>query len=151
MGIDVVALIRDSDHKVVFSTASDNIVKQISLSPNAVLQTVNVGEVTTGTVVSTFPARQDGVDYQLLVATNIDSSFLISVAEVHSLDLRLYLHTPKASLKYSPASVLKIDSPQYPMPSSKNCAIPSCPVSSSRTVIAACTGRSLMTRASCKA
>ncbi|GLX88002.1 hypothetical protein Pfra02_05710 [Pseudomonas fragi] len=95
MGIDVVALIRDSDHKVVFSTASDNIVKQISLSPNAVLQTVNVGEVTTGTVVSTFPARQDGVDYQLLVATNIDSSFLISVAEVHSLDLRLYLHTPK--------------------------------------------------------
>lgn len=94
LGIDVVALIRDSDHKVVFSTASDNIVDQISLAPNAVLQTIKVGEVPTGTVVSTFPTTQDGVDYQLLVATNMDSSFLTSVAEVHSLDLRLYLHNP---------------------------------------------------------
>ena len=92
MGIDVVALIRDSDHKVVFSTASDSIVSQISLEPNAVLQTINVGQVPTGTVVSTFPTSQDGVDYQLLVATYLDSSFLTSVAEVHSLDLRLYLH-----------------------------------------------------------
>ncbi|MFU0839246.1 MAG: hypothetical protein ACFWUJ_12205 [Pseudomonas fragi] len=32
MGIDVVALIRDSDHKVVYSTVSDNIVGQISPS-----------------------------------------------------------------------------------------------------------------------
>ena len=94
LGIDVVALIRDSDHKVVFSTASDNIVDQISLAPNAVLQTLKVGEVPTGTVVSTFPTTQDGVDYQLLVATYMDSSFLTSVAEVHSLDLRLYLHNP---------------------------------------------------------
>lgn len=94
LGIDVVALIRDSDHKVVFSTASDNIVDQISLAPNAVLQTIKVGEVPTGTVVSTFPTNQDGVDYQLLVATYMDSSFLTSVAEVHSLDLRLYLHNP---------------------------------------------------------
>ena len=94
LGIDVVALIRDSDHKVVFSTASDNIVDQISLAPNAVLQTIKVGEVPTGTVVSTFPTTQDGVDYQLLVATYMDSSFLTSVAEVHSLDLRLYLHNP---------------------------------------------------------
>ncbi len=91
MGIDVVALIRDSDHKVVFSTASDNIVDQISLAPNAVLQTINVGGVPTGTVVSTFATSQDGVDYQLLVATYMDSSFLTSVADVHSLDLRLYL------------------------------------------------------------
>lgn len=91
IGIDVVALIRDSDHKVVFSTASDNIVDQISLAPNAVLQTINVGGVPTGTVVSTFPTTQDGVDYQLLVATYMDSSFLTSVADVHSLDLRLYL------------------------------------------------------------
>ncbi|MCT8953116.1 ATP-binding protein [Pseudomonas lundensis] len=94
LGIDVVALIRDSDHKVVFSTTSDNIVDQISLAPNAVLQTIKVGEVPTGTVVSTFPTTQDGVDYQLLVATYMDSSFLTSVAEVHSLDLRLYLHNP---------------------------------------------------------
>ena len=94
LGIDMVALIRDSDHKVVFSTASDNIVDQISLAPNAVLQTIKVGEVPTGTVVSTFPTTQDGVDYQLLVATYMDSSFLTSVAEVHSLDLRLYLHNP---------------------------------------------------------
>ncbi|KMM96472.1 sensor histidine kinase [Pseudomonas lundensis] len=94
LGIDVVALIRDSDHKVVFSTASDNIVDQISLAQNAVLQTIKVGEVPTGTVVSTFPTTQDGVDYQLLVATYMDSSFLTSVAEVHSLDLRLYLHNP---------------------------------------------------------
>ncbi|MFN1267296.1 two-component sensor histidine kinase [Pseudomonas lundensis] len=94
LGIDVVALIRDSDHKVVFSTASDNIVDQISLAPNAVLQTIKVGEVPTGTVVSTFHTTQDGVDYQLLVATYMDSSFLTSVAEVHSLDLRLYLHNP---------------------------------------------------------
>ena len=91
MGIDVVALIRDSDHKVVFSTASDNIVDQISLAPNAVLQTINVGDVPTGTVVSTFATSQNGVDYQLLVATYMDSSFLTSVADVHSLDLRLYL------------------------------------------------------------
>ncbi|MQT72176.1 two-component sensor histidine kinase, partial [Pseudomonas sp. FSL R10-0071] len=74
MGIDVVALIRSSDHKVVFSTASDNIVDQISLAPNAVLQTINVGGVPTGTVVSTFPTVQDGEDYQLLVATFMDSS-----------------------------------------------------------------------------
>ncbi|MBP3862955.1 MAG: two-component sensor histidine kinase, partial [Pseudomonas sp.] len=91
MGIDVVALIRDSDHKVIFSTASDTIVDQISLSPNAVLQTINVGGVPTGTVVSTFATSQDGVNYQLLVATYMDSSFLTSVADVHSLDLRLYL------------------------------------------------------------
>lgn len=91
IGIDVVALIRDSDHKEVFSTASDNIVDQISLAPNAVLQTINVGGVPTGTVVSTFTTSQDGVDYELLVATYMDSSFLTSVADVHSLDLRLYL------------------------------------------------------------
>ncbi len=94
MGIDVVALIRNSDHKVVFSTASDNIVDQVNLAPNAVLQTLNVGGVPTGTVVSTFATSQDGVDYQLLVATYMDSSFLTSVADVHSLDLRLYLSNP---------------------------------------------------------
>ncbi|MEJ3573151.1 ATP-binding protein [Pseudomonas fragi] len=95
MGIDVVALIRDSDHKVVYSTVSDNIVGQISLAPNAVLQTIDVDGVPTGTVVSTFATRQDGEDYQLLVATYMDSSFLTSVADVHSLDLRLYLSNPK--------------------------------------------------------
>ena len=94
MGIDVVALIRSSDHKVIFSTASDSIVSQLNLAPDAVLQTINVGEVPTGAVVSTFPTSEDGVDYQLLVATYMDSSFLTSVAEVHSLDLRLYLHNP---------------------------------------------------------
>ncbi|PAA26785.1 two-component sensor histidine kinase [Pseudomonas fragi] len=95
MGIDVVALIRDSDHKVVYSTVSDNIVGQISLAPNAVLQTIDVDGVPTGTVVSTFATRQDGEDYQLLVATYMDSSFLTSVADVHSLDLRLYLSNAK--------------------------------------------------------
>jgi len=95
MGIDVVALIRDSDHKVVYSTVSDNIVGQISLAPNAVLQTIDVDGVPTGIVVSTFATRQDGEDYQLLVATYMDSSFLTSVADVHSLDLRLYLSNPK--------------------------------------------------------
>ena len=93
--IDVVALIRVSDHKIMFSTASDDIVKQISLTSNAVLQTVSVSGVDTGIVVSTFETSKEGVDYLLLVATYLDSSFLTSVAEVHSLDLRLYLANPK--------------------------------------------------------
>ncbi|KAF1010711.1 MAG: Sporulation kinase E [Pseudomonas fluorescens] len=92
--IDVVALIRSSDHKVVFSNAPDDIVKQISLASNAVLQTVQVAGVSTGVVVSTFETSQEGVDYVLLVATYLDSSFLTSVADVHSLDLRLYLANP---------------------------------------------------------
>ena len=93
--IDVVALIRTSDHKTVFSTASEDIVSQISLTSNAVLQTVQVAGVSTGIVVSTFETTQDGVDYLLLVATYLDSSFLTSVADVHSLDLRLYLANPE--------------------------------------------------------
>lgn len=93
--IDVVALIRVSDHKIMFSTASDDIVKQISLTSNAVLQTVSVSGTETGIVVSTFETNKGGVDYLLLVATYLDSSFLTSVAEVHSLDLRLYLANPK--------------------------------------------------------
>ena len=93
--IDVVALIRVSDHKIMFSTAPDDIVKQINLTGNAVLQTVSVSGVDTGIVVSTFETNKDGVDYLLLVATYLDSSFLTSVAEVHSLDLRLYLANPK--------------------------------------------------------
>ncbi|MGE8187300.1 ATP-binding protein [Pseudomonas sp. NPDC086278] len=91
MGIDVVALVRSNDHKVVFSTAADDIVRQISIAPKAVLQTLQVGGVPTGTVVSTFETDQDGVDYKLVIATYLDSSFLTSVADVHSLDLRLYL------------------------------------------------------------
>lgn len=91
MGIDVVALVRNSDHKVVFSTAADDIVRQISTAPKAVLQTLQVGGVPTGTVVSTFETDQDGIDYKLIIATYLDSSFLTSVADVHSLDLRLYL------------------------------------------------------------
>ncbi|MCX4066083.1 ATP-binding protein [Pseudomonas rhodesiae] len=93
--IDVVALIRVSDNKPVFSTAADDIVKQISLARNTVLQTVQVGGVSTGIVVSTFETTQDGVDYVLLVGTYLDSSFLTSVADVHSLDLRLYLANPE--------------------------------------------------------
>ncbi|MGL5999703.1 MAG: ATP-binding protein [Pseudomonas proteolytica] len=89
--IDVVTLIRSSDGKVMFSTVGDDVVKQISLAPNAVLQTVQVGGVATGAVISSFETTQDGVDYELLVGTYLDSSFLTSVAEVHSLDLRLYL------------------------------------------------------------
>ncbi|KAF1029989.1 MAG: Sporulation kinase E [Pseudomonas sp.] len=92
--IDVVALIRSSDHKILFSTVADDIVKQVNLASNAVLQTVQVGGVNTGMVVSTFETTQDGVDYVLLVATYLDSSFLTSVADVHSLDLRLYLANP---------------------------------------------------------
>ncbi len=80
--------------KVVFSTAPDDIVKQINLTSNAALQTVQVAGVNTGIVVSTFETSQDGVDYVLLVATYLDSSFLTSVADVHSLDLRLYLANP---------------------------------------------------------
>lgn len=91
MGIDVVALVRNSDHKVVFSTVADDIVRQISTEPKAVLQTLQVGGVATGTVVSTFETEQGGADYKLVVATYLDSSFLTSVADVHSLDLRLYL------------------------------------------------------------
>ncbi|WGK89530.1 sensor histidine kinase [Pseudomonas migulae] len=91
MGIDVVALVRTSDHKVVFSTAADDIVRQISTAPKAVLQTLQVGGVATGTVVSTFETDQDGVEYKLVIATYLDNSFLTSVADVHSLDLRLYL------------------------------------------------------------
>ena len=91
MGIDVVALIRKNDHKVVFTTAADDVVGQISTASNAVLQTIQVGGVATGAVVSTFQTQLDGVDYQLLIATYLDASFLTSVADVHSLDLRLYL------------------------------------------------------------
>ena len=58
------------------------------------LQTVQVAGVSTGLVVSTFETSRDGVDYLLLVATYLDSSFLTSVADVHSLDLRLYLANP---------------------------------------------------------
>ncbi|MCM2363017.1 HAMP domain-containing sensor histidine kinase [Pseudomonas sp. SR18] len=93
--IDVVALIRASDRKVVFTTAADDIVQQISLAKNTVLQTVKVGGATTGIVVSTFETSRDGVDYLLLVGTYLDSSFLTSVADVHSLDLRLYLANPE--------------------------------------------------------
>jgi len=95
MGIDIVALIRTQDHKVVFSTASDDIVEQVSTAPNAVLQTIKVAGVPTGVVVSMFPSTQEGVDYQLMIATYLDSSFLNSVADVHSLDLRLYLANAK--------------------------------------------------------
>ncbi|WP_416426257.1 ATP-binding protein [Pseudomonas sp. App30] len=91
MGIDVVALIRSRDHKVVFSTAAADVVDQISLAPDAVLQTIHNGSARIGTVVSTFPTQQNGEDYQLLVATFLDASFLTSVADVHTLDLRLYL------------------------------------------------------------
>ncbi|MGE8150785.1 ATP-binding protein [Pseudomonas vancouverensis] len=91
MGIDVVALVRNSDHKVVYSTAADDIIRQISTAPKAVLQTLQVGGAATGTVVSTFETAQDGVDYKMIVATYLDNSFLTSVADVHSLDLRLYL------------------------------------------------------------
>ncbi|WNF54524.1 ATP-binding protein [Pseudomonas sp. SG20052] len=91
MGIDVVALVRNSDHKVVFSTAADDIVRQISTESKALLQTLQVGGIPTGTVVSTFETDQDGIDYKLVIATYLDSSFLTSVADVHSLDLRLYL------------------------------------------------------------
>jgi len=91
MGIDVVALVRTRDHQVVFSTAADDIVRQISTAPKAVLQTLQVGGVATGTVVSTFATEQDGEAYQLVIGTYLDSSFLTSVADVHSLDLRLYL------------------------------------------------------------
>lgn len=93
--IDVVALIRTSDHKLMFNTASDDIVKQINLSGNAAMQTVEVGGLSTGIVVSVFETRHDEVDYLLLVATFLDSSFLTSVAKVHSLDLRLYLAEPE--------------------------------------------------------
>ncbi|WP_460121284.1 sensor histidine kinase [Pseudomonas sp. S2_C03] len=91
MGIDVVALIRNSDRKVMFSNAADDIVRQISTAPKAVLQTLQVGGVATGTVISTFETEQDNVDYKLIIGTYLDDSFLTSVADVHSLDLRLYL------------------------------------------------------------
>ncbi|WP_341959576.1 ATP-binding protein [Pseudomonas sp. RC10] len=91
MGIDVVALIRSDDHKVMFSTAADDIVSQISLAPKSVLQTIHEGGSAVGTVVSTFHTVEGGVDYELVIATYLDSSFLTSVADVHSLDLRLYL------------------------------------------------------------
>ncbi|SDO18575.1 Signal transduction histidine kinase [Pseudomonas arsenicoxydans] len=91
MGIDVVALVRNSDHAVMFSTAADDIVRQISTAPKAVLQTLQIGGVATGAVVSTFENEQDGVAYKLVIATYLDNSFLTSVSDVHSLDLRLYL------------------------------------------------------------
>ena len=91
MGIDVVAVVRDSDHKVVFSTVANDIVRQISTAPKAILQTLQVAGVTTGAVVSTFETEQEGVEYTLVTATYLDKSFLTSVADVHSLDLRLYL------------------------------------------------------------
>jgi signal transduction histidine kinase len=91
MGIDVVALVRSNDQKVVFSTVADDIVRQISTAPNATLQTLQVAGVATGTVVSTFETEQEGLAYKLVIATYLDNSFLTSVADVHSLDLRLYL------------------------------------------------------------
>jgi len=91
MGIDVVALIRTRDHKVVFSTAADDVIAQLSLAPNDMLQTIHTANNVEGAVVSVFPTQQGGDDYQLLVATILNASFLTSVADVHSLDLRLYL------------------------------------------------------------
>jgi signal transduction histidine kinase len=92
MGIDIVALIRSDNQKVVFSTAADDIVSQINLAPKALLQTIHDGGGNAvGAVVSTFHTTQGGVDYVLVIATYLDSSFLTSVADVHSLDLRLYL------------------------------------------------------------
>jgi len=91
MGIDAVALVRSSDHAVVFSTAADDIIRQISTAPKAVLQTLQIGGVATGAVVSTFETEQNGVAYKLVIATYLDNSFLTSVSDVHSLDLRLYL------------------------------------------------------------
>lgn len=91
MGIDVVALVRSNDHQVVFSSVADDVIRQISTAPKAVLQTLQVAGVATGTVVSTFETEQDGLQYQLVIATYLDNSFLTSVADVHSLDLRLYL------------------------------------------------------------
>jgi len=91
MGIDVVALIRTSDHHTVFSTVSDDIVSQINMAPKAVLQTVINGGTSVGAVVSTFHTVQDNVDYDLVIVSYLDSNFLTSVADVHSLDLRLYL------------------------------------------------------------
>ncbi|EXF92481.1 sensor histidine kinase [Pseudomonas fluorescens HK44] len=91
MGIDVVALVRTSDHKVLFSTVADDIVQQINTAPKAVLQTIQVTGASTGILVSTYQTTQSGVDYQLVLANYLDSSFLTSVADVHSLDLRLYL------------------------------------------------------------
>lgn len=92
MGMDVVALIRSTDHKIVFSTVADNIIEQISLAPNAVMQTIHNGGVFTGIVISTYQSIQDGVDYELLIGTYLDSRFLTSVGDVHSLDLRLYMN-----------------------------------------------------------
>lgn len=94
-GVDVIALIRSRDHKLVFSNAPDEIVQQISLAPDAVLQTVNNAGTATGTVISTFATEENGEDYQLLIGTYLDDSFLTSVADVHSLDLRLYLASPE--------------------------------------------------------
>ncbi|WP_295476944.1 sensor histidine kinase [uncultured Pseudomonas sp.] len=91
MGIDVVALVRSSDHQVLYSTAPDAVVGQISLGADEVLQTVRYGGAPVGAVVSTYHTIQGGVDCQLMIATYLDSSFLTSVADVHSLDLRLYL------------------------------------------------------------
>jgi nitrogen fixation/metabolism regulation signal transduction histidine kinase len=53
MGIDVVALVRSNDHQVVFSSVADDVIRQISTAPKAVLQTLQVAGVATGTVVST--------------------------------------------------------------------------------------------------
>jgi signal transduction histidine kinase len=95
MGVDVVALIRISDHKVVFTTASDAVLHQIKDLPDVSLQIVYQGDNPTGTVVSRFPATLDGSDYQLVIASYLDQGFLTSVADVHSLDLRLYLNSPQ--------------------------------------------------------
>jgi signal transduction histidine kinase len=93
MGIDLVALVRNSDHKVMFSTAADAILTQIKELPDVSLQIVYQGDNPTGTVVSRFPASLDGTDYHLVIASYLDAGFLTSVADVHSLDLRLYLNS----------------------------------------------------------
>ncbi|MDE1163812.1 MAG: ATP-binding protein [Pseudomonas sp.] len=114
MGIDVVALVRDRDHKVMYSTVPDDVTRQISLAPNAVLQTLQNGGTPTGTVVSTFATQQQGEDYQLVVATYLDNSFLTSVADVHSLDLRLYLSTGQAFSEVFSSQRFEDHPPQLP-------------------------------------
>lgn len=147
----MVALIRTSDRKVMFSTAADDIVRQINLTSNAVLQTVQVAGVSTGLVVSTFETSRDGVDYLLLVATYLDSSFLTSVADVHSLDLRLYLANPAGFSEIFSTQRFANHPRASPRMSRPTCAAPSSPASSSLTSTAVCIGRFSMMPASCKA
>lgn len=97
------------------------------------------------------PYYSDGVDYQLLVATYMDSSFLTSVVEVHSLDLRLYLHNPSGFAEIFSSQRFEDRQPTVPQAIEQTLRDTKLPSEQFTSRYGGCTGRSWATLANCKA